>query len=865
MTRVILILSALFIQLAASAGAQAQSFTVTAGEHADFTRIVVQGPIADDWSIGTTGRQRELALGTALARIDLSGVFDRIPRSRLAALRAIANGLSIELACDCDIQTWLDRPGLLILDIRSPLSPVTTSAERLSPPPVAPPPDSLELARRAGTALARAVLQPDDVATSTTPALAAADVGLPIARALVQGILDPATDYVQPRGSLIPDGQPHEGLPENLRIATVLDRAGPPSVDASALPPACSTASELNFLLEEQPESFGTAFGQLARDLYGEFDQPNSARRLALVQLYLASGFGAEARALIENSPDPILGRDLLIGMSDVLEGRSSNSRMRLAQVADCGGPVAIVALLAGEPTSLSVPDPFATALTFTQLPAPLRTILGPELAERFAAIGHVDAARIIVSALRRSPWTAPDRISVLDARLDQARGRSDIGLARLNDEAPDGLLALQTRLDLALETQVSPPPQILTDAEIIAGLDRQSLAGVDLMAAAIRLHALGATPEQGFAPLDRLATWIAETSENRGLLAELTDTLWSAVAGSADDVALARLILDRSDWRGTLLATSTRQNLGSRLLGLGLPGPVAPLLSGVERSPLTDRLLARAALAMGDPSQALAIVGEDSHPESRLLRAEALTLLGAPQDAAVELAALDAAPTLARTLILARDWRRLEQLPAGTWPDDAEMGGIEALLGRPPGHAQALSQVPTDVTRIAQPTEDQLAAAETPGAELGEDSVAGPAQPLTRTNPTPSGSVSEESPARVATPTVQSPPLVPGATEAPVSPAATTALAPLAVAPAGPTNQDRDASAVPEAPVVEQETGSGTDTTGPQAPARSTPEGDRGALAFDRLGLIGRSSTLLAESARLREALLPLLPAGTN
>lgn len=885
MTRTYLVLSFAIGVLAAANGVQAQSFSVTAGEHADFTRLVVQGPITADWSLDDTGRQRRLHLGSADIRTDLTRTFDRIPRTRLTDLRRVADGLSFELACDCAIRAWLDRPGLLIVDISDPLPAPNDAAVAPIAATVIPSVDILATARLAGAALARALPTSAGAPEASAPVpLSTEDIGRPIARALAQGLLDPATIYAQPRGSLMPASPATEELPENMRIASVLDRADPAArIEIGPEGSLCTGAAELDFLNEPRTEPFGAAFGRLARDLYGEFDQPDPRHRLALVQLYLASGFGAEARALLETSPDPIPGRDLMIGMADVLEGRSSNSRMRLAQVADCGGPAAVVASLAGETTTANPRGSDATALTFTRLPAPLRAILGPDLAERLAAAGDIDAARIIVDSVRRSPWTQPDRLEILDARLDQARGRPAAGTARLDHAAPDGLAALQARLDLALETHQVPAMQLLADAEMLAGLDRQSTPGSDLMSSAIRLHALGGTYEQGFAALDRLAGWIADTSENRALLSDLADTLWSSVAGSADDLALTRMILARDDWRGDGLAAPTRRDLATRLLELGLPGPVAAMLRDEAHDPRAARLLARAALAMGHPDQALSLASLDPHPESRLLRAEALTLLDDPQAAAAELAALDDAPTLARALILARDWRALEQLPAGTWPAEMALTGIGALLGRPPGHAQAQAGSPLAAQPVFAPARGQSPpdpASDAVRRVVPEARIAGaPAAPTRAASPRIDTPTPVAAAASAGAPGALDFATDPGPADLgrlEVAPDAVEAAARIAARPAGAAVPiaAEPAQVLPSAPAASGATArSGALTGGPEAAGsprpgttRSAPAAnDPGALAFDRLGMIGRSTTLLAESARLRETLLPLLPAPTE
>lgn len=117
-----MILLSLILLLFLTNPADAETARVLSGEHADFTRLVVQLPAQAGWRVGRT------PLGYAFATesreqpdYDLARVWDRIPRTRLQALRTDPETgiLEMTLACQCHLFPFEYQPGVIVLDIRS--------------------------------------------------------------------------------------------------------------------------------------------------------------------------------------------------------------------------------------------------------------------------------------------------------------------------------------------------------------------------------------------------------------------------------------------------------------------------------------------------------------------------------------------------------------------------------------------------------------------------------------------------------------------------------------------------------------------------------------------------------------------------
>ena len=92
--------------------ATAETVNAISGEHADFSRIVLQFDNLDTWEFGRVAGGYELRTGLSEAEFDLSSVFDKIPKSRISEITSPANGrlfLSVSCQCAADVCGGGDR------------------------------------------------------------------------------------------------------------------------------------------------------------------------------------------------------------------------------------------------------------------------------------------------------------------------------------------------------------------------------------------------------------------------------------------------------------------------------------------------------------------------------------------------------------------------------------------------------------------------------------------------------------------------------------------------------------------------------------------------------------------------------------
>jgi hypothetical protein len=714
---------ALTLLLLLTARGHAQGYPVTAGEHDGFTRVVVHAPPGVAWQLEGAAQERRLTLTPAPEGFDLSRVFDRISRDRLADARTDAGLLVLTLNCPCTSNIWEERPGLIVLDISDAAAPAppmpSTPVDPVLPDPSVPQEASVaflprsDLGRAAGVAVARRVAADRLATAESEPRISMpsadrllAELATPVARALSQGVLEPATNPPLPPDALLGATEPGPlSVADNIQISVVTDRQDPDAAPAQLPPDLCQEATALDFLLSVSDEPFGAAFGRLSGSLYGEFDQPDQESVLALFHLYLASGFGAEARALMANASVPVFGRDLLLGVSDILENRNSNSRLRLGQMKDCGGPAALLAILAGTDTQISEETAAAIALTFSDLTAALRTFLGPDVSRRLIDANRLDAARVVIGAVQRSDWTRPEDATLLVALLDRARGRPGDALARLNFDAGQDAETIRTRLDLALATGARVEDGLLETAEALANTERTSANGVALMGGVTRLRLRNGNFDAARGTIDRLRIWMSDRIAPSGDLADLESAFWTQLSSSGDDLSFLRYILSRDEWRDPALPRETQRAVAERLLDLGLGAQVLDLIQPSQEQ--DDVILAaRAQLLLGAPDRALSLVADRQGPVIESIRAQALEQSGQLDLAARTLLELNSLPSAATLAVRAQDWPLVEGLPDNIARNGlVDRAQVARALSRAPGFLDPALNVAQGNANLQAPT----------------------------------------------------------------------------------------------------------------------------------------------------------------
>lgn len=114
----------------------AENVSVKSGDHAGFSRLLLDYDGALDWTFGKVDGGYEFRpMGSNLSW-DVSGVFDKISRTRIRDLEDLGDGrLRLDVGCDCHADAFVLRDGQVVIDIKDgPPERADSPFENLLPP-----------------------------------------------------------------------------------------------------------------------------------------------------------------------------------------------------------------------------------------------------------------------------------------------------------------------------------------------------------------------------------------------------------------------------------------------------------------------------------------------------------------------------------------------------------------------------------------------------------------------------------------------------------------------------------------------------------------------------------------------------------
>ena len=104
--------------------ALAERVLIRSGEHAGFSRIVLDLREPSEWQLGRTEDGYSLLLERAGVTFDIDRVFRMIPRTRIADLTVERTGnLAIRVGCDCHANAFVTERGALVIDVADGAAP----------------------------------------------------------------------------------------------------------------------------------------------------------------------------------------------------------------------------------------------------------------------------------------------------------------------------------------------------------------------------------------------------------------------------------------------------------------------------------------------------------------------------------------------------------------------------------------------------------------------------------------------------------------------------------------------------------------------------------------------------------------------
>jgi len=151
----------------------------------------------------------------------------------------------------------------------------------------------------------------------------------------------------------------------------------------------------------------------------GEFDRVNLKSLNRLIRLYIAEGFGTEARGLIKKYGSRLVHPEILRDMAELLETGRGTKGNSLEKQKACPGQLYFWATLAQTGRLHPTPKHAAALLhVLADLPVDIRARTGAILLSRLTGSGEIGLAKKIVATIERAPGIRPPGYEFEMARL---------------------------------------------------------------------------------------------------------------------------------------------------------------------------------------------------------------------------------------------------------------------------------------------------------------------------------------------------------------------------------------------------------------------------------------------------------------
>ncbi|MEL7115622.1 MAG: hypothetical protein AAGP08_08520 [Pseudomonadota bacterium] len=604
--------------------AAADVYRVVSGNHATFARLVVLSNELPDWDLRRGPNGYVLSMDGATS-FDLARAFEKIPRDRISDASDLGEGrLEVSITCECYADAFPVAAGLVI-DVRDGLPPAESPFEEPLgnnaevPVEVTQASVSLNIGlterrtyRRNSTLWSEAsgrpslFLQSDDAPevamalpeadthqTPLDPELSAALVEQ-FGRAISQGVVQPSLETVLEADPPAPTPRPEEpravnpeeidltdfsedaGETSHIRFETVFDRSRPNEmgVEAATAKYSCVDDRYLDVAswqpdgTAEQGYSFVRATGIGSSDA----NELRAIEDHAKTLIYLS--FGAETRALIDDWPVLLERNPLLMDLANLVDGARPENTVFTVQDLNCASRVSLWAMLA-LPTN-AVSEPFAKdiiLLSFSELPAHLRKLLGPNLVQKFLALDDAGAAEQVSNSMVGRSLEPAEEVLLAVSEVALADGDVSEAVAGFSSvSASGGPIAASATvrvIDTVLAESGSVDDKLATTAAALSHEAKGTPDGVDLERTRLRAQIRGDNPLD---VLKQISASVTHGKLSPSDADELALELYEHAITAAEDAKFSTLFISTAA-RPQVILADRRLSFGAagRLLDLGM------------------------------------------------------------------------------------------------------------------------------------------------------------------------------------------------------------------------------------------------------------------------------------------------------
>jgi hypothetical protein len=363
----------LFVALSLPSSIMAET-RIRSGEHANFSRLVFYFPAEiRGWKTSQVDNGYLIDADPGATQLDISEVFDFIPRTRIQDINLRDGQIWIESECDCHLSVFLARSNVLAVDLRDGPDP-----------DIGPEPESAVKTTRSVGLNLPLILDDEDFGAAPTLSLVAFLPPQPSPNAIDPNALASAVASATSGGLLDRSTQISQLDGRGIETRTGFKNDEPNEAEKSQSD-LCQKLSLLDSLPEITP---GGAWEVIENG-------PNSQSETQLLAMaYLSLGFGAEAAAAFGDSNLPADVSMLLGLVAHAVDGTKKAEASGLQSIRNCGGVSGLLALLSITDDSVISRERGRDLIAIlSSLSVPLREHLAPLLEKKLEKSGYADLA----------------------------------------------------------------------------------------------------------------------------------------------------------------------------------------------------------------------------------------------------------------------------------------------------------------------------------------------------------------------------------------------------------------------------------------------------------------------------------------
>jgi len=610
-------LAVILLYLSVATPSFALNITARSGEHDGFTRVVFYLPDQARWTSTNIKDGIELFFHGQPVTLNTDEFYTRLQKDRVRRIFVDPNDHKIVLQfnCHCEAKQFTTDAGLLVFDIKA--SQNSPSENTKHSKPVLPllfekpskKPDfftsnfndkiDLDLQQHPQLADKRTVLK--DALTIASDAMILEKTEPSKALPLLVG------SGSQP---MLPNLAISDSIDSSL---LAIDRNPPLNQEGER----CPSNDELSLFDWAGHTPFHEQIAIARSNLVGEFDKVDPQAVLDLIKLYLAFGFGTEARYTI-GAFQITQDREKYLAIADILDPKGPSKNTYFEEFLSCNTHAALWSILLLDPlpenSNLNLD---AIAFAVMSLPQPVKSRLGALVAERVLEAGFSTLSETIIRHIQQTSSQKSLGQDLMFARLQRHAGQSDKAVAHLEamlrsrpSVSPETLIEfidLKIYLDQPIDRKFADLAGVLAweykDSEFGSHLQHYQIKAL-IMAGAYR-EAL-----QHYKTGPKSHQFDNEFAQ-----------LMTSKSSDADFVKTAFFLLPAS-------LDSALPQMAKRLVNLGFWRQAEQLLSRQQSEPLRNQikiLKAEIALERESPERALALLNGLSDPAALILKADAL------------------------------------------------------------------------------------------------------------------------------------------------------------------------------------------------------------------------------------------------